>query len=105
MKVLLLVEDHPLVARTTTRFLEAHGFTVRWARTVSEARMLLEQGRFDAALLDRIVGDELGWDLRHECTGATVVLMAGDAPPDSPPYFTKGHDPTLLLRMFDGEEK
>ena len=85
----LLVEDNEMLQRAYARALRGRGHTVTIAASVQEGRTALADGP-DVLLLDREVPDGDGWSLRHETPpGCRVVLMSGNAPPGSPPYWSK----------------
>lgn len=74
MKQIILVEDDGEIAKNLTRLLESEGFSVRHAPTQGEAVRLLEDRRFDLALVDISLPDGNGF------TVCTQVKAAQDIP-------------------------
>jgi ActR/RegA family two-component response regulator len=59
----LVVDDDALIRRVGEKFLARAGFEVATAGSTWEGRFLAATGRFDAAILDYFLNDELGCDL------------------------------------------
>jgi two-component system alkaline phosphatase synthesis response regulator PhoP len=84
---LLLLEDEANVGSTLQDRLGLEGFTVRWAKSVEEAKSALEGGSFRIALLDVNLPDGSGFDVarkirdQHPKT-AVVFLTAAGTPED-----------------------
>jgi two-component system alkaline phosphatase synthesis response regulator PhoP len=82
---LLLVEDHESYGATLVQGLQRQHFSVRWVRSLREARLELEDGRFQLALLDVGLPDGSGMDLCVEIRSrhpdmATVFLTSMSDP-------------------------
>ncbi len=79
--VVLVVEDEPLVRRTTARVLESAGYEVIAATSGEEALRLADTQRFDLVLSDVVMpgisGVELSKRLRDINPKLPVVLMSG----------------------------
>jgi CheY-like chemotaxis protein len=89
--VVLLVEDEPLVLLVAQDALEAGGYTVLPAQSVSEAVEVLEQRSSELAGLVtdiRLPGGSDGWDLarraRELSAHLPVVYVTGDSAADWP---------------------
>lgn len=77
MKI-LLIEDEKKLAQVTTRFLEHHGYEVTGAETLADAKRMLSEKVFDAALVDVRLPDGDGWSIVPQLKGmerAPVVFM------------------------------
>ncbi|MGE0213328.1 MAG: response regulator [Parvibaculaceae bacterium] len=103
---LMLVEDQAIIALDVQTTLSEQGAdTVAWANGVSQARALLEEESFDAALLDLHLGSESGLDLLEEFDrrAIPVILMSGYSSHDREPrlrgrpLLEKPYSPELLL--------
>jgi DNA-binding response OmpR family regulator len=87
-KRILVVDDEYAICDTVCAILSEAGFEAESARTLQQARQLLEQRDFDLILLDIILVGESGLDLltwlrqesRHELP---VVLLSGIAREDT----------------------
>lgn len=81
---LLVVEDDSNLGSTLVERLEREGHTVRWARSLRQARQELADGRFDLALLDVGLPDGSGFTLgeevraRHPGTAVIFLTALGD---------------------------
>ncbi|MFL5350831.1 MAG: response regulator [Hyalangium sp.] len=107
---LLLVEDDPANWLTLSALLEEAGFAVDIAESCAQAARYLEgRPRYDAVLLDSLLGDGNGWELvpliRHRVPAARVVLVSGQegagawTPADA--LFHKGDDVGQLLECLE----
>ncbi len=65
-KTILLVEDNPEVMRNNKMALKSRGAVVLSASTLAEARILIKNNVFDAAVLDIMLPDGSGLDLLRE---------------------------------------
>lgn len=63
MPTVLIVDDKPEILTTLTRFLAAKGYEVEIATSVPDAIPLIENRRFDAAILDLKLPPHSGLDL------------------------------------------
>ena len=63
MPTVLLVDDKPEILTTLTRFLALKGYQVEIATSVPDAIPLIENQRFDAAILDLKLPPHSGLDL------------------------------------------
>ncbi len=63
MPTVLLVDDKPEILTTLTRFLALKGYDVEIATSVPDAIPIIEQGKFDAAILDLRLPPHSGLDL------------------------------------------
>jgi CheY-like chemotaxis protein len=63
MPTVLLVDDKPEILTTLMRFLALKGYDVEIAKSVPEAIPLIEQKRFDAAILDLRLPPHSGLEL------------------------------------------
>ena len=63
MPTVLLVDDKPEVLTTLTRFLALKGYDLRVATSLAEAVPILQQGGFDAAILDLRIPPHSGLEL------------------------------------------
>ncbi len=77
----LLVEDDRVLADTLERYLDAHGYDARIARSAEEAETLLTRGLEPAlVVLDVNLPGETGWSLLRggalEAAGSPPVLIA-----------------------------
>ena len=105
MKVIVLVEDDLILARTFIRVLgKAHN--VLHFPTVRDAREhLTSHPTPDVLLLDRQVGWDNGWALREEVGASVRVVLMTGAPPqgNTLPFFHKGVDSIQrLIEMVEG---
>jgi CheY-like chemotaxis protein len=107
---LLLVEDDPANWLTLSAVLEEAGFTVSVAESLAQATQLLEQRpRYDAVLLDSVLGDGDGRALiplvRERVPAAKLVLVTGqvafDAPAAVDATFRKGAPVAELLACLE----
>ncbi|MFM1959189.1 MAG: hypothetical protein RL588_706 [Pseudomonadota bacterium] len=78
---LLLADDDELHAARTRRALEARGFQVTWARSLAEARSVVQDGAPGFAVLEMRLPDGAGLGLietllHHRPDGRAVVLTA-----------------------------
>lgn len=74
MKHIFLVEDDEEIAKNLARLLRAEGFAVTCAPTQAQAAALLEQDRFDLALVDLALPDGSGFAV------CTQIRQAQDIP-------------------------
>jgi DNA-binding response OmpR family regulator len=59
----LVVEDEDTLRRLIVQYLDRHGYDVREAASVAEAKEALCDGRTDVMVLDINLPDETGWDV------------------------------------------
>ena len=63
MPTVLLVDDKPEILTTLTRFLALKGYDVKIATSVPDAIPIIEEGKFDAAILDLRLPPHSGLEL------------------------------------------
>lgn len=107
MKI-LLVEDDLELGRALQAVLLDDGFDAVWVRMACDARRLLLQNSFAAAVLDLGLPDGDGMALLHELRGngdqlPVVLITARDALEDRLSGFAKGAD-DYLVKPFDMAE-
>ncbi|MEG3154663.1 response regulator [Sphingomonas sp. RB1R13] len=84
---ILIVEDEPLIAMMLEDFLDSLGHTVKGiCESVGEARIAVEEGGFDLAILDVNLKGENIWPVASEmrARGIPFVIASGghvDPPP------------------------
>jgi DNA-binding NarL/FixJ family response regulator len=96
---LLVVDDHRVFAEALARRLQAEPFiaSVRVARSVGEARALVNRSVPDVVLLDHVLGDAYGADLLPDLGGLpgppiVLVVSAADEPREVVSYLRAGVD-------------
>jgi len=74
---ILLVEDDKMIASGLVYALEAEGYTVTHATTVTAAKQFIAENTFDLAVLDMQLPDGLGWDVQAvlKPTDAAVLFL------------------------------
>ncbi len=72
---ILVIEDEPAIAETTTYALSTEGFEVAWAATGQVALDLLGQEHFDLAVLDIGLPDINGFDLFRQIGQELPVIF------------------------------
>lgn len=77
MPRVLLIEDDTSLGGTLADRLQRDGLTVAWARSVSQARMQLDAGTWDLAIVDVKLPDGSGFGLAREMRGrsATPIMF------------------------------
>jgi len=105
----LLVDDDASNLLTLTALLEEEGFEVVAARSIREARAVVEaSGVFSAALVDRnLDGDDglaLAAELRASAASSVVFILSGDPPESDMPegidgWLLKGISAYELIRQ------
>jgi DNA-binding response OmpR family regulator len=108
-KRLLLLDDSDFYRMTVMVLLEEGGLEVVEARSLSEARQKIHDGRYDLALLDVQLEDGLGPslipELREAAPGVKVVVLTGDVstqpPPGSDRVLSKGLPAPILVREIE----
>lgn len=73
----LIVEDEPLEARLIAKILTSHGYETVIAGCLSTARIALDHGGFDAAVIDVHLPNGDGRHLVEENPSLPVVLVSG----------------------------
>jgi DNA-binding NarL/FixJ family response regulator len=93
MRVILLVDDDPLVRRALRRVLERKNFMVIQAEGFQEARDLLEaDSRPDVVVTDIVLSDGFGTDLHRwavehvPALAPCFVFVSGGMPPEVQAY-------------------
>jgi DNA-binding response OmpR family regulator len=80
-KRILVVDDDAAVATMLSRALARHGFKPDTCRTGDEALAKVEEGPYDAAVLDLVMpgrdGADLAGALRAKLPGLTVAFLTG----------------------------
>ncbi|QUD89593.1 response regulator [Phenylobacterium montanum] len=107
MKI-LLVEDHPELARMTAAYLSEKGFVVDHAGSLGEGREALDLGGYDAMVLDLGLPDGDGVGLltarpRGRPPPPTLVLTARDATADRISGLNAGAD-DYMVKPFELDE-
>lgn len=74
MTRVLIVEDDDDIASVLCRGLEAEGFTPQATADPVGAHRLLVAGGFDAAIIDRMLGEDSGLDLLRALRGQGILL-------------------------------
>jgi PAS domain S-box-containing protein len=76
---ILMVEDDRVDRMAFERFVRHENlpYDCVLAGSVSEARSILAADRFDAALIDYLLGDGTAFDLFNEVTDAPIILITG----------------------------
>ena len=103
---ILLLDDDENVRVALGAILENEGYDVVEAATLSEARQLMGSTRFDAAVLDRYLGNAHGTDLIEELRSAfpsiLIAIVSGDRATAATADInqTKSDPPSLLLTEF-----
>ena len=79
MANVLLVEDHDLVRRMLCDVIHQAGYQADCVKTVAECRRLLDQQRYDLAVVSVSLPDGTGYEVAEWASrrGVTVVLMSG----------------------------
>lgn len=75
MHRILVIEDEPAIAETSTYALSTDGFEVAWAATGQAALALLEQQHFDLAVLDVGLPDINGFELFRQISPQLPVIF------------------------------
>ncbi|HEX7968698.1 MAG TPA: response regulator [Stellaceae bacterium] len=93
MSRILVVEDDPDIAPLMHETLSRAGYAVAGAKTVSEARSLLQSGAYDLVLTDWKLPDGSGIMLAREAKarGIETLMITGYAL-SLPPAAFEGHD-------------
>jgi len=113
---ILLVEDEKNLGSTLLERLQKEGFEAAWATSVTDARMEIQQRRFDLALMDVGLPDGSGFDVAAELrrvqpSTAIIFLTAFGSPEDrirglelgAEDYVVKPfHLKELILRIQNG---
>ncbi len=78
-KTVLLVDDDPIDRMSFERYAKKTAFPYDYmlAGSVSEAAELLESHRFDALILDYILGDGTAFDLIDKAGQAAIIVVTG----------------------------
>lgn len=105
---ILLVEDEPGLRLTLGDRLRAEGYRLTTATDLAQARGLLEPGRYDLVILDRMLPDGDGLDLCRELRelpydGPVLMLTARGEVEDRVAGLRGGAD-DYLVKPFDHEE-
>jgi DNA-binding response OmpR family regulator len=90
---ILLVEDDAMIASGLIYALEQEGYAVTRAGGVREARSVLEDGRFELAILDMQLPDGTGFDVREALRGGTDAAVI---------FLTVVDDEGSVVRAFEG---
>lgn len=106
---ILVVDDDSDIRTLLASFLEAHGYSVAMARDGSQMQRLLEQGRYDLAILDLMLPGQDGLELcrllRQRSNMPVIMLTARAEETDrivgleigADDYVTKPFNPRELL--------
>lgn len=78
-KTILLVEDDPIDRMAFERHVRKNGFpyAYRLASSVQEARNILKSEKFDAIILDYMLGDGTAFDLVNEKERSALIVVTG----------------------------
>lgn len=109
----LVVDDHPHLAKSIHRTLVSEGYEVRISATGDEGRLLACSGEYDLVVLDVMLPGPSGFEILHEMRRRAVatpvlILTARDALEDRLTGFEHGADdylskpfalPELLARI------
>ena len=109
----LVVDDHPHLAKSIRRTLVSEGYEVRTTATGDEGRVLACSGEYDVVVLDVMLPGPSGFEILHEMRRRAVdtpvlILTARDALEDRLTGFERGADdylskpfalPELLARI------
>ena len=109
----LVVEDHPRVAKSIQRALIGEGYVVRIASSGDDGRVLACGGSYDLVVLDLLLPGVNGFDILHEMRRRAIgtpvlILTARDGLDDRLRGFAQGADdylgkpfalPELLARI------
>ena len=102
----LLLDDDENVRVALGAIFENEGYEVLEAATLSEARRLMASTTFDAAVLDRYLGNAHGTDLIAELRSAfpaiVIAIVSGDSATAATADInqTKSDPPSVLLTEF-----
>ncbi len=109
----LVIEDDDAIIRVLRLSLRSSGFDTAWAESGREALTAMDEGEFDAVILDLCLPDGRGGDVlqRLQAAGhcpAWVVMSALDEDeavrrygPLQGPFLPKPFDPWDLIRLLD----
>ncbi len=89
-KRILVVEDEALIVMMLEDILDELGYAVgSTAQSVDEAMAALDEGAFDAVILDVNLGDERSWPVATRLSerGVPFVLSTGASTNDTPSEF------------------
>ena len=103
IETVLVVDDEPAIRLLCRVNLELEGYLVLEARSLGEARRLVEEQHVDLELLDMRIGTERGDDLLDELAdrGLPVIVVTGSAEVD--PAWS-GKTAAVLGKPFQIEE-
>jgi DNA-binding response OmpR family regulator len=90
---ILLVEDDAMIASGLIYVLEQEGYAVTRAGSVRAARGVLEDGRFELAILDMQLPDGTGFDVREALRDGTDAAVI---------FLTVVDDEGSVVRAFEG---
>lgn len=101
---ILVVDDDADTCAMLQDVLSEEGYTVDWCLSGEEARVLLEQDRFDLVLADikmpRISGIELLQEVRDRCLDVRFILMTAYASLDTAIQALRGDADDYLIKPF-----
>ena len=112
-KTVLVVDDDKSILRTFTRILQRAGYSTETAENGKEALDKIHAQKYDAALIDVVLGDSNGLDLLpkiEENSPKTVKIIVTGADSSekrdeacrngADAYLTKPVNPEVLLDVF-----
>lgn len=111
---LLTIDDDPLIQSNNKRILESHGYSVRQAFTLSQARAFIEECLPCAIVLEIIMPDGCGFDFLRELRKRTsipvLVLSSKDMLQDiiagfdigADDYMSKPYEPSVFVMRLAG---
>ncbi|MDQ6799572.1 MAG: response regulator [Acidobacteriota bacterium] len=103
---ILVVEDDENSRKAVSALLEMAGYVVVGAKSLEEARQCIGTDRFEAAVVDRFLGNSVGTDLIGELRAAfpeiVVAVVSGDPDYDTGADITvtKSASPAQLLQAL-----
>ncbi|SRR5690554_504626 len=105
---ILLIEDDPYIGDGASQALRLKGFAVDWVDDGARAEQALEQGQFDAVVLDLALPSRSGWQIldalrRSGNQTPVLILTAYDSVEDRIHGLDAGAD-DYLTKPFDLEE-
>ena len=88
-KTVLVIEDESMIALMIEEALEAEGLRCACMTNITRARLLSQRHRFEAAVLDISVGEEIAFPLARDLSEAGV-----------PCIFISGYEPDVIPEEF-----
>jgi DNA-binding NtrC family response regulator len=108
MKTLLYVDDEETIGRVVSRFFSRRGDVVLLARTIAEAREILEVQEPEVLFIDVWLGNESGFELMHwieeqlpHLADRVTFVTGGVADDKSPERIWKTLGRPVIQKPFD----